>query len=260
MGPVRENLPTGNPNNKAEYLADAIDSASSEIESVLTIKLEGTIGDSINKALTDVEGVVKTTLESAGVNVNGPQHAIQLDGRVGDQVASENLGQGPLIKRVVFDFYSEERFLPFIHNLDPSTGEPKNDTMYLAGYHLHINEKGTVPTTKNDYIHRLLPSTGELYVDGDLVPSHSPVGWMFDGRPHTVEIVYSAASPLDNLGGSAFTGCIWNVRGYNELDELALSLPLNGGHGERFIDEVNNVAYYLKRNANSTSKWVTVRS
>ncbi|AVF60095.1 TPA: hypothetical protein N2696_004029 [Vibrio parahaemolyticus] len=206
MGQVRENLPNGDPRNKIEYLADMLDRLEKQLPS------------------EPIE----------------PVKAIFLDAKTIDLSRMPILNVTPdpkvFVKKLTFDFYSEERFLPHNYIVPPTSNFPSERRMYCAGYGLsffnrhHVDD--TSPLKTSEYINDMTKSVGVMSVDGNSVNSLNTAGWLFDGNKHHIEVVYTPGELVSNIGGLAFTGCVWNLKGYDADDNLIFHLPLTGGEGE----------------------------
>ncbi|EHU0329518.1 hypothetical protein [Vibrio vulnificus] len=222
MPSLREQLPNGSNRNKVEFLADYLDNQG---------------GDSSNGT------------------THKPLKGFRLDGSKQEYLNAPDSGKLSGVRRVTFDMYAEERHLPYIRD---KSADPEH-WMYLVGFAFHMNLKiGIDPltATRDDYVSFLGSSSGLIFVDGEQIPIRGQVGWLFDGRKHSVEIVYPYGKSLPNIGGRAFTGCIWNVRAYDEADQLIFHLPLNDGEGDTFFDLVSNQEMRLLRMPEGQSQWI----
>ncbi|MGR5324105.1 hypothetical protein ACP3VW_09640 [Vibrio sp. DNB22_17_1] len=199
MGEVRENLPNGNPRNKIEYLADILDKLEKPSEPVKAVFLDA------------------KTLELSTIPIL-------------------NLSPQTLVKKLTFDFYSEERFLPHNYIVPPTSNFPAERRMYCAGYKLsffnrhHVDD--TSPLKTAEYLNDMTKSNGIMSVDGNTLNSLNTVGWLFDGKKHHIEVEYKYGDTISIIGGAAFSGCVWNIKGYDADDNLIFHLPLTGGEGE----------------------------
>ncbi|EOX4918170.1 hypothetical protein [Vibrio alginolyticus] len=211
MGQVRENLPNGDPRNKIEYLADCIDDAKQQ---------------------------------AAGGAA--PKYALWLDGKTHARVGHFGAYTGELVKRWTFDFYSEQRWMPFIYMRD-EMGNVAEHRINLVNQALHFSLHNSRASAEyfypNDYVNRLTSKKRPCYVDGQQVHAYEPIGWMFDGRKHSIELINEYPEGITDIGAGVFTGCIWNVRGYNEAGELVFYLPLDYGEGTEFYEEVSGMKY-----------------
>ncbi len=224
MGQIRENLPNGDPRNKIEYLADCIDDA----------------------------------ISGSGANEK-TKRALWLDGRVHEGLYQGGAYTGDYVKRWTFDFYSQQRWMPFIYTRD-AMGDVANHQINLVNQVLHFERHNDRWSAEyfypNDYVSRLTNTDSYFYVDGQRVLGFEPIGWLFDGHKHSIELVNEHATWITSIGAGVFTGCIWNIRGYNEAGELVFYLPLDDGESEVFNDEIGGVKFTLTRNEGGQSKWI----
>ncbi|MGR5437580.1 hypothetical protein [Vibrio owensii] len=206
MGEVRENLPNGSPRNKIEYLADMLDRLEKQLPSEST--------EPVKAIFLDAKTIELSALPIVNVSPNPKT----------------------FVKKLTFDFYSEERFLPHNYTVPPTSNFPSERRMYCAGYNLsffnrhHVDD--TSPLKTAEYFNDMTRSIGVLTVDGNTLNAFNTVGWLFDGKKHHVEVEYGLGETVSIIGGAAFSGCIWNIKGYDADDNLIFHLPLTGGEGE----------------------------